>query len=125
MPRYRLISPAHRAEAQAAVGEAPHGAVVTIKESTRTLEQNSRLWAMLAALSRAKPNGLDYDKEDWKILVMHAMKREMRLAPSLDGRGVVPLGYRSSQLSIAECSDLMEWISAYAAEAGVDLGEPA
>lgn len=41
--------------------------------------------------------------------------------PSLDGKGVVPLGFKSSRLNKAEFSDLIEAIFSFCAEHGVVL----
>lgn len=43
---------------------------------------------------------------------------------ALDGRGVVPVGFRSSRLTKEQMSDLMEMISEYGARHGVEWSEP-
>lgn len=62
--------------------------------------------------------------DDWKILFMDALTREMRNVPSLDGSGVVNLGRSSSNLSKAEFSDLIELIHQFGANHGVVFHDP-
>lgn len=93
---------------------APQGSVCTIKPPSRTTEQNSRLWAMLSEISRAKPEGREYPPETWKSLFMSAAGFKPIFEPALDGMGVVPIGYKSSRLTKAEFSDLFLAIEEYA-----------
>jgi hypothetical protein len=44
--------------------------------------------------------------------------------PNLDGTGFVALGLSTSRMSKRELSDLMELISAFGAERGVEWTEP-
>jgi hypothetical protein len=98
--------------------------VVNIRAATRIGEQNAKLWAMLSDVSRAKPQGRQYPPEIWKALFMAECGFKPRFEPSLDGQGVVPIGYKSSRLSKAEFSDLIESIAAFGAEHGVVWSEP-
>ena len=92
----------------------------------RSIDQNRRMWAMLNEISqKATHHGVQYAPEDWKTLFMLAMGREMRMAPSLDAKGgIVPLSVSTSQMTIGEMSDLMEFMSAWCAENGVTLTDP-
>ena len=119
-----LSTKAHRQRAQALVYAAPEGAVVNIRAATRTNDQNAKLWASLSDISRAKPEGRNLPPDVWKCIFMHACGHQCQFQPSLDGKGVVPLGFKSSRLTKAEFSDLLECINAYAAEHGVELSEP-
>lgn len=96
------------------------GVVVEFREPKRTNEQNALLWALLGDVSRQVVwNGQKLEPEDWKVIFMHGLNREMRFAPSIDGKGFVPLGYSSSKLSVGEFSDLIELIYAFGAQHGV------
>jgi hypothetical protein len=103
---------------------APDNAVVNFRESTRSSEQNDKMWAMLSDVARAKPEGREYPAEIWKCLFMAECGHQCRFEPSLDGRGVVPIGFKSSRLRKAEFSDLIEAIYAYGSEHGVIWSEP-
>lgn len=114
--RYR--EPAHRV-----IDVAPPGSVVTIKPPRRTLDQNSKLWALLSDISRAKPEGRELTPDVWKSLFLHALDHAQRFEMALDGKGMVPVGFRSSRLTKEQFSDLIELISEYAARHGVELSE--
>jgi hypothetical protein len=104
------------------IAKAPDRWSVTFAPPKRTDEQNKRLWAMLNEVAhKARLRGVKYDAYDWKVLFMQALKGELRLAPALDGQGMVPLGYRSSQLTISQMSDLIALMQAWCAENGVEL----
>ena len=102
------------------VAQAPLGYVVSIKPQRRTNEQNDLFWALLTELSKAKPNGREHRPEVWKLLVMHACGHACQFEIGLNGQPF-PSGFRSSQLTKSQMSDLIEWIYQYAAEAGVEL----
>lgn len=102
----------------------PEGRVVTFSEMTRTLEQNAKLWPMLADIRRAKPDGRQHTDETWKALFMHGLGHQQLFERALDDRGVVPLGFRSSQLSKADFGDLIESIYEFGARHGVRWSEP-
>ena len=60
---------------------------------------------------------------EWKTVFMDALRRELRLVPSLDGTGMVNLSNSSSDLSKGEMSDLLELIAMFGAEHGVTFGD--
>jgi len=113
--------PRARPNALEAVRLAPDGKVVRISDRTRTLEQNAKLWAMLSEISEQVEW---YDQkltpDDWKT-VFTASLRKARVVPGLDAGTLVPLGLSTSQMTVAEMSALIELISAFAAEHGVEF----
>ena len=117
-----LSTPAARANAVRAVQLAPDGVTVTIAEPRRTLEQNDRMWAMLTRLSHAQPNGRKGTPDDWKHWIMHACGFECQFMEGLDGRHF-PTGFKSSRLTVKQMAALMDWMEAYAAEHGINMGE--
>lgn len=104
------------------VAQAPVGYVVKVQPQKRTHEQNDLMWALLTELSKAKPNGREATPDGWKLLVMHACGHACQFEIGLNGQPF-PVGFRSSQLSKEQMSDLIEYIRAYAAEAGLELRE--
>lgn len=120
----RLGSVSQREQAKRLIDRAPPGAVVNIREATRSGDQNSMMWALLSDLSRAKPEGRTLTPDVWKSLFMHALDHSTRFEQALDGRGMVPVGFRSSRLTKAEMSDLIEMILEYGARHGVEWSEP-
>lgn len=105
-----------------AIKTAQDGFVVEIKPPTRNLEQNARLWAMLADVARqVEWHGQYLSAEDWKHIFSASLKQQ-KAVPGIDG-GFVVLGQSTSKMSKREFSDLIEVIHAFAAERGVTFGE--
>ena len=119
----KLTSPKARNYAVAQIMAAPDGWIASVKEPTRTLDQNARLWAMLTDLSAQKPMGIVETPEGWKMLVMHAAGFECQHMQGLDGRPF-PVGFRSSRLTVRQMRDLIDWMLSFGAEQGVIWSEP-
>lgn len=120
----KLVGPEQRQRAQKLILRAPADYVVTISEPTRTLDQNAKLWAMIADCQRDIPDMRGMDGEDIKLRFMDALGAEMRYLPKLDGAGFFPVGHRSSQLSKSQFAALIELIYAHGAAHGVRWSEP-
>ena len=106
------------------IRRAPPDAVVTIKEAARNLDQNSKLWAMLSDVSRAKPEGRAWVPETWKAAFMHSLGHQVQFCEGLDGSGPFPLGFRSSRLSKRQFADLITVVYEYGDRHGVQWSEP-
>jgi hypothetical protein len=105
--------------------KAEYGTRVEFKAAKRSVDQNSRLWAMLTDVATQKEHaGRRYTTDQWKILFMHACGREVQFIPSLDNSTFIPWGQSSSDLSKQEMSDLLEFIAAWGAEHGVKFNDP-
>lgn len=115
-----LHSDAIRNKAADWVRRAPKDTRVLFKGPKRTIPQNDRMWAMLTEVSRqTKWYGMTLSPDDWKLMFLDGLKRELRIVPNLDGTGFVNLGRSSSDLSKQEHSDLTALIEAFAAQHGV------
>lgn len=123
MPKIKLVGPSQRAYALRALEAAPDNAVVSITEGKRSLDQNAKLWACLHDVSKAEPEGRKYTPEVWKALFLHSLGHQVRFEHALDGNGMVPLGFRSSQLTVPQMSDLLEVIMEYGSRHGVVWSE--
>ena len=110
--------------AKALINRAPDDSVVNIQAARRTNDQNAKMHAMLSDIARAKPQGRVLTTDVWKALFMAEAGFRCHFEPSLDGTGVVPLGFKSSKLRKAEFSDLIETIYAFGAQHGVQWSEP-
>lgn len=118
-----LNTDAERRRAVLWINNAPAGTRIEFKEAKRSTEQNDRMWAMLTDIARQLTHhGERYDAEEWKLLFLDALNRECRVAPSLEGSGLVNLK-RSSDLSKAEMSDMIEIIAAWGAKHGAKFGD--
>lgn len=117
-----LNSKANRERAARWCMNAPAGTRLEMKEPKRTLPMNDRMWAMLTEIARqVEYHGIRLTADDWKLLFLDALKREVRMVPNLDGNGFVSLGRSSSDLSKDEFGDLFTVIEAWAAKEGVQL----
>ena len=91
-----------RNNAVMACRNAPHGYVVEIKEKTRSLEQNSLLWALLTDVSRQVDwYGRRLSPENWKNVFSAALKKQ-DVVPNIDGDGFVVLGQSTSKMGKRE-----------------------
>lgn len=118
-----LSNPSARGFACRAIQSAPEGYVAIIRERTRSLEQNARMWAQLEDISRQVDwYGQKLTKEEWKDVFSAALKRQ-KVVPGLDG-GFVVCGQRTSKMGKREMSDLLELMNAFCAERGVKLSAP-
>lgn len=104
------------------VDAAPVGAILNIREATRTVDQNAKMWAALSDISRAKPEGRTHTPEVWKALFMSACGHAVQFETGLDG-APFPVGFRSSRLSKQEMGDLLEFALKYGAEHGVQWSD--
>ena len=103
---------------------APDGYVVTIKEPTRNLEQNSKMWAMLADLAaQCDWYGNKLNADEWKDLLSAGLVQS-KAVPNLTGNGFVILGQRTSKLTKSQFAALIELLYAFGAERGVKWSEP-
>jgi len=119
---YRLVHQEARQRAANDCLNAPDGYMVTVSEQTRNLEQNAKLWALLAEVAdQVDWYGNKLSAEDWKCVFSAALKKE-RVVPGING-GFVVLGQSTSKMSKSEFSELIELIHAFAAEKGVSFAQ--
>lgn len=112
------------AQARAYVRQGNAVALSCRKLDTRTLEQNARLNAMCQDVARQVIwHGQRLSKDDWRHIFVASYRKGQRAVPGIDG-GFVVLGASSRDLSITECSDVMEIIAAFGAEREVRWSDP-
>jgi hypothetical protein len=105
---------------------APIGTRIEFKATKRSVPQNDRLWAFLTEIAaQMKWHGMKLSADDWKMIFLDALNREVRAVPNLDGTGFVNLGRSSSDLSKAEMADLLTLIEAWGAQHDVKFNDPA
>ena len=119
-----LASDRQRDLAKRLVDRAPPGAVLNVREATRTSDQNALMHALLSDVARARPGGRILNTDQWKCLFMDDLGFKPNWIPGLDGDTVVNTGYRSSRLTVAQMSDMIERIYAFGAEHGVAFKDP-
>lgn len=109
-----------RQRAAAWIGKLPFGTRIEFKAAKRTLPQNDRMWAMLTDVAQQLPwHGVKLRPDDWKLIFLDALKRELRMVPNLEGTGFVNLGRSSSDLTKEEMTGMIELMFAFGTEHGV------
>ena len=120
--KFVLAHPLARRRAMQAVADAPAGYSVTIKEPSRNGDQNAALHALLSDIARTRLWAVRHQSIDtWKRLLTAAWGRaaghQATYLPAIDGAGVDIVFRPTSTLTVRECSDLIEFINAWAAMA--------
>lgn len=119
MTKIRLTGQRQVDYAMDLIRAAPENTVVSISQPRRSDRQNAKMWPMLQDIANAAPEGREYAPEVWKTLFMHSLGHQVQFAEGLDGNGPIPLGFRSSRLSVKQMIDLIEVIYEYGARHGV------
>lgn len=111
-----IRSEADRSKVARWASQTGDGTVVEFKRPTRSVEQNKLLWQCLQDVSRQVVwYGQKLDEEDWKD-VFTASLRHARVVPGLDRGTFVPLGMRTSSMTISEMTDLITLMEAFGAD---------
>ena len=118
-----LVGESQKRYAKQLIDDAPSDFVVIIRQKTRSDVQNAKLHAMLTDLRRAKTPISQHSIEDLKLIFLQALRAESRVLPTLDGKGMFPIGQRTSTLTKAQFAGLIELIYAYAAPFEVKWSE--
>jgi hypothetical protein len=124
MSEKRLFILAHdeaRRRAGEFVASAPKNWRVTVEPPKRSGDQNAKLHALIDDIAKAVEwAGRKWPAEVWKRLLVSAWCRThgsaVLIVPALDGQGVDMVPTRTSTLNKAECSELLEFVQAWAAE---------
>ena len=99
--------------------------MVTVKPLKRSNAENALLHALLTKIAYAKPWAGEYRAvEVWKRLLTAAWCRSngesVEILPAIDGHGVDVVFRRTSELTRAECADLITYIQAWMHHQGID-----
>ena len=95
---------------------------LTIREQTRSTEQNKKMWACLQDISEQVDwYGETLTAEEWKHVLTASLKKQ-RAVKALDG-GFVVLGQSTSKMTVAEMSEMIELSMAFGATHNVKFKE--
>ncbi len=101
----------------------PVGTSVEFRAPRRSADQNALMWSLLTQISKqVEWFGKMRSPEDWKDLSTAAL-RGAEFVPGITPGTVVPLGMRTSQMTAAEISELIESLYCFGAERGVKFRE--
>ena len=103
---------------------AGHRVKLSVGEPTRSSEQNAKLHAMLTEIAKqVEWAGKKRSVDIWKRLVVASWLRAegeaVEYLPALDGHGVDIIFERTSRMSKAQLSGLIEYMHAWGAENNV------
>ena len=101
--------------------------VVKIQPMTRSLEQNSKLHALLSDISKqCEFNGKKRDIDTWKMIMVSAHTvatgGQVEIATGLEGEDI-NLRESTAQMSIKRSASLIEYITAWGVENGVKFND--
>jgi hypothetical protein len=120
-----LWNDAMRARAIEMIRLCPKESRVVITGPRRTNDQNAKMHAMIAEVAEQLVwYGKTLDVDDWKLMFLDGLKRELRVVPNLDGTGFVNLGRSTADLDVGEMADLIELIYSFGAQHGVKFHGP-
>lgn len=98
--------------------------VMSLGRKKRSLDQNAKLWVLLAEVSRQVDwYGEKLSPEDWKHVFTASLTKQ-KAVPGIDG-GFVVLGQSTSRMNKHQFSELIEVIYAFGANQGMTWSEPA
>lgn len=123
MTTVRLLGESQKAYAHRLIDEAPADFVMKLAKETRRDAQNRKLWPMLSDIQQRVPGMETFSADDIKLRFLNALGTEMRFLPTLESEGMFPVGLRSSTLTVAQFSALVELIYKFGAEQGVRWSE--
>ncbi len=108
---------------------AGHKMQVVVKKATRSNEQNALLHALLSDIARQKEwAGRKRDVDTWKRLLTAAWCRarneHVEILPAIDGHGVDIVFRRTSQMTVHEMTELIDFIQAWCAHNGIAYTDP-
>lgn len=96
--------------------KAPVNTRVEFKAPRRSLDQNSKLWALLTEVAQQVVwYGQKLTAEDWKDMFTASL-RKARVVPGIDAGSFVLLGLHTSDMDKEEMSNLIELIHAFGAD---------
>ena len=117
-----LINPQVKQNAMLAIKMASEDMICEIKKKTRSLEQNAKMWAMLAEVSdQVNWYGNKLTSDEWKDVFSASLKSQ-KVVPGIDG-GFVVCGQRTSKMTKSEMAELIELMMAFGAERGVKFSD--
>lgn len=101
--------------------------VVKIQPMTRSLEQNSKLHALLSDISKqCEFNGEKRDIDTWKMIMVSAHKiatgGKAEMVIGLEGE-VINLRESTAQMSVQRLASLIEYVQSWAVENDVILSD--
>ena len=101
-----------------------------IKSANKSREQEEKYHAMIGEIAKqASHLGAKWDIEDWKRLLVDQFIKDMnglgasKIIPSLDGTGIVQLGFQTRKFTKEQATEFVEFLLAWGAEHGITYSQ--
>ena len=101
-----------------------------IKSVGKSRDQEEKYHAMIGEIAKqASHLGAKWDIEDWKRLLVDQFIKDMnglaasKIIPSLDGTGIVQLGFQTRKFTKEQASEFVEFLHAWGAQHGITYSE--
>jgi hypothetical protein len=101
-----------------------------IKAANKSREQEKLYHAMIEEIAKqASHLGAKWDAEDWKRLLVDQFIKDMngvggsKIIPSLDGTGIIQLGFQTRKFTKEQASEFVEFLLAWGAEHGITYSQ--
>ena len=125
---FTIVNERVRANCIAVISALPLMHRVTIREAKRTDTQNNKMWAMLGDVSKQVIwRGQKQTPDEWKDMMTAFLKKQRFVSEigqdGMPGTGLIVLGARTRDYSIADMSLLIEALNWFGALHGVRWGE--
>lgn len=101
--------------------------LLKIEKLRKSRDQEEMYHAMIGEIAKqAMHNGAKWDAESWKRLLVDKFCKEIGLntgmiIPNLDNDGIVQLGFQTRKFNVEQATMFIEFLYAWAANAGIDL----
>lgn len=101
-----------------------------IKAANKSREQEKLYHAMIEEIAKqASHLGAKWDAEDWKRLLVDQFIKDMnglgasKIIPSLDGTGIVQLGFQTRKFTKEQATEFVEFLLAWGATNGITYSQ--
>jgi hypothetical protein len=100
-----------------------------IKTANKSREQEEKYHAMIGEIAKqASHLGAKWDAEDWKRLLVDQFIKDInvggsKIIPSLDGTGIVQLGFQTRKFTKEQATEFVEFLLAWGAEHGITYSQ--
>lgn len=120
---FALSSQSDKETAKKELESLPLGSIVEMRDPKRSDIQNRRFHASIRDIAEQVQWANEYmSEEDWKRLFIASLYGQ-KVVPGI-ASGFVVLSQRSSEMTVAELSELQEFIYAFGADRNVEWSEP-
>jgi len=98
-----------------------------IKPQSKSRDQEEKYHAIIGDIAKqAQHMGAKWDAESWKRLLVDLFCKEIgldsgKVIPSLDGAGIVQLGFQTRKFTKSQASEFVEWLIAWCSKNGIEV----